>query len=63
MQKRTFFVRAVWDDEAQLFYTESDIVGLHVEAADLPSLEAVVTEVAGELIVVNHPLRADDTAP
>lgn len=59
MQKRTFFVRAVWDDEAQVFYTESDIIGLHAEAADLQSLEAVVTEVAGDLIVANHLSEAE----
>ena len=27
-----FFVKAVWDEEAKVFYSDSDIVGLHIEA-------------------------------
>ena len=28
-----FFVKAVWDEEAKVFYSDSDIVGLHIEFA------------------------------
>lgn len=52
--KRTFYVRAVWDEEAQVFYSESDISGLHIEAATLDEFEAVMSEFAEELIAANH---------
>ena len=32
MIKRMFSVTAHWDDEAKVFYSDSDIVGLHIEA-------------------------------
>lgn len=59
MTKRTFFVKAVWDDEAKVFYCQSDIIGLHVEAATVDEFEAVVLDVAVELIVANHISAAD----
>ena len=27
-----FFVKAVWDEDKMVFYSDSDIVGLHIEA-------------------------------
>lgn len=61
MSQRTFHVRAVWDPEHRIYYTESDIIGLHVEAPTLEEFEAVVMDVAPELIVANH-LTATDLA-
>lgn len=52
--KRTFSVKAVWDDEAQVFYAQSDIEGLHIEAASLDEFEAIIIEEAPELIMANH---------
>jgi hypothetical protein len=52
--KRTFFVRALWDEEAKVFYCESDIDGLHIEAADLDTFEDVMFDAAIDLIVANH---------
>ncbi|MYC12154.1 MAG: DUF1902 domain-containing protein [Gemmatimonadetes bacterium] len=52
--KRTFTVKAVWDNEAQVFYTESDIEGLHIEAATLDEFEEIMLDTAPELIMVNH---------
>ena len=52
--KRTFNVKAVWDDEAQVFYSQSDIEGLHIEAASLDEFEAIIIEEAPELIIANH---------
>ncbi|HTJ56988.1 MAG TPA: DUF1902 domain-containing protein [Devosiaceae bacterium] len=54
MAKRAFTVRAVWDDEAKIYYSESDIIGLHIEAPTVDEFEAVMREVAPELIVANH---------
>ena len=53
-QKRAFTVKAVWDEETRVFYSESDIEGLHIEAETIEEFEKVLQDVAGELIVANH---------
>mgnify|MGYP003112722842 CR=1 FL=1 len=50
----TFFVRALWDDEAKVFVSESDIKGLHIEADTIEEFERVIFEHARELIFENH---------
>ena len=55
--KRVFTVKAIWDDEAQVFYAQSDIEGLHIEAASLDEFEEIMLDAAPELILVN---RASD---
>jgi hypothetical protein len=52
--KRTFYVKALWDDEANVWYCESDIFGLHIETKTLEEFEEVMNEFAAELIVNNH---------
>ncbi|MGH6855864.1 MAG: DUF1902 domain-containing protein [Aestuariivirga sp.] len=52
--KRTYFVRALWDSEAKVFYSESDIFGLHIEAATIEEFESVMNDVAADLIIANH---------
>jgi hypothetical protein len=61
MTKRYFEVRAVWDDEAKVFFTQSDVIGLNLEAPTLEEFERVVQAEAAGLIVANH-LTADDLA-
>lgn len=50
----SFFVRALWDDEAKIYVSESDIKGLYIEAETLEDFEAVVFAHAGDLIFDNH---------
>jgi hypothetical protein len=52
--KRTYYVKALWDEEAKVWYSESDIFGLHIEAKTLEQFEVVMNEFAGELIITNH---------
>jgi Fic family protein len=52
--KRNFFVRAIWDDEANVYYSESDIFGLHIETKTLDEFEEVLNDMALELIMDNH---------
>jgi hypothetical protein len=52
--KRMFYVRARWDGEAKVYYSESDIFGLHIEAATIEEFEAVMNDVAADLIIANH---------
>jgi hypothetical protein len=54
MAKRSFTVRAIWDDEAGVYYAESDIVGLHIEARTVEEFEALIRDLAPDLIVANH---------
>ena len=61
MSRRSFTVRANWDPEAGVFYSESDIIGLHIEARTLEEFEDVLFDVASELVVANH-LSAEDLA-
>ena len=51
---RFFRVNAVWDSEAEVFYSQSDIEGFYIEASDLDEFEAIMMDVAPELIVLNH---------
>ena len=57
--KRTFFVRAIWDDEVKRYYSESDIDGLAIETDTLDEFEEVLNDVAAELVFSNHISRED----
>lgn len=59
MAKRMFNVTAHWDDEAQVFYSDSDIIGLHIEAATIDAFEAVMIDMVPELVVANHLIREE----
>jgi hypothetical protein len=54
MSKRMFKVTAHWDDEAKVFYSDSDIIGLHIEAETIEEFEVVMMDVAPGLVVANH---------
>lgn len=54
-----FYVRAVWDAEAGVYYSESDIVGLHIEAPTLEAFESAMDEFAPQLIFENHVTTQD----
>lgn len=54
MPKRSYFVRALWDEDARVFYSESDIDGLHIEAETLDEFEEIMMELGPELIASNH---------
>ena len=52
--QRTFTISAHWDADVKRWYSESDIVGLHIEAATLEEFESVMRELAVEMIFANH---------
>lgn len=52
--QRSFTVRAIWDEKAGVYVSESDIVGLHIEAATLDEFEGIMMELGPELIRANH---------
>jgi hypothetical protein len=61
MTKRTFTVRAVWHPEALVYYSESDIFGLHIETKTLDDFEVVMMAEGVNLILANH-VSAEDLA-
>ena len=54
MASTSFTVDAVWDDEAKVWYSQSDIMGLHIEAETLEEFQSEVREHAPYLVVSNH---------
>ncbi|MEO1312796.1 MAG: DUF1902 domain-containing protein [Pseudomonadota bacterium] len=54
MANQAFTVRAVWDETAKVFVSESDIIGLHIEAKSLEEFKAVLDECAIGLVIANH---------
>lgn len=59
MNNMTFYVKAIWDADAGVFYSESDIIGLHIEAETLDEFEAAAAELGPQLIVENHITKRD----
>ncbi len=57
--QRSYFAKAFWDADAQVFCSESDIRGLHIEADTLEEFVDLVGSLAPDLIFENH-LRQDD---
>ena len=54
MAKRVFTVTALWDEEAKVFYAQSDIIGLHIEAPTVDDFEALMLELGPSLVMANH---------
>lgn len=50
----TFYVKVTWDEEAEVFISESDIKGLHIEAKTIDEFEVVMKDLVGDLIIANH---------
>ena len=49
----TFYVKALWDPEAKVFYSETDIPGLTVEASDVAAFKALVMDLAPDMLAEN----------
>lgn len=54
-----FHVEAVWDEDAGVFRSESNIAGLFIEAETIAEFREVLSDVAPELIMANHISRDD----
>ena len=50
----TFWVGAHWDDEAEIFSSESNIRGLHIEAASLDEFQEILMDLVPELLAANY---------
>ena len=47
-------MKAHWDGEADIFVSESNIVGLHIEARTLDEFQQIMIDLVPELIAANH---------
>ena len=50
----SYYVRAVWDPEASVWISESDIPGLVIEANTLTEFESLIWELAPEMLAANQ---------
>lgn len=48
-----FYVRAIWDTEAEVWCSESNIAGLVLETATLSEFESLARQFAPELLAEN----------
>jgi len=56
MPERVYFVKAEWDEEAEVWYaSQSDVPGLAAEAATPQELIDLVGELVPELLELNRP--------
>lgn len=54
MSNPVFVIKALWDEDAKVFYSESNIIGLHIEAATIEEFERLMHENALDLVMANH---------
>ena len=52
--KPTYHVKALWDPEASVWTSESDIPGLVIEANTLTEFEMLIWELAPEMLAANE---------
>jgi len=49
-----FKISPVWDDDAEVYISKTDIIGLNIQADTLDEFNALVEEFAAEFIQANH---------
>lgn len=52
--KSSYYVKALWDPEASVWTSESDIPGLVIEANTLTEFESLIWELAPEMLAENE---------
>lgn len=52
--KSSYYVLALWDPEAAVWTSESDIPGLVIEANTLAEFESLMLELGPEMLTVNE---------
>jgi len=50
---QSFYVKAIWDPEAEVWCSESDIPGLVIETATLAEFESLARQFASDLLTEN----------
>jgi hypothetical protein len=52
--KPSYYVKAIWDPEASVWISETDIPGLVIEADTLGEFESLMVELAPQMLKANH---------
>ncbi|HEY5071999.1 MAG TPA: DUF1902 domain-containing protein [Caulobacteraceae bacterium] len=52
--KSSYFVRAIWDPEASVWVSETDVPGLVIEADTLAEFESLMLELAPKMLALNE---------
>lgn len=55
--KPAYFVKAIWDAQASVWTSQSDIPGLVIEADTLAEFEAIMMVLAPEMLAENEGVR------
>ena len=50
---QAYSIRAIWDPDAEVYYSETDVPGLVVEAESLAEFVAIAEELLPELLKAN----------
>jgi hypothetical protein len=59
---KTYHVKALWDAEAGVYYSETDIPGLNIEAATLGEFIEIAEELAPQMLEANVLAKPRDIA-
>jgi hypothetical protein len=54
----TFYIKAKWDEEAKVYYSETNVPGLSIEADTLKSFLEMVEDLAPQMLEANLPLQS-----
>ena len=57
--KLSYYVKALWDPEAAVWTSESDIPGLVIEANTLTEFEVLIWELAPEMLAANENISGE----
>ena len=57
--RKTYHVDALWDSEAKVWVSKSDLPGLVIETATLAEFEALIRDLAPDVISANEGLHID----
>jgi hypothetical protein len=52
--KRMFYVKALWDDEVNVWHSETNIDGLFIETKTLEKFEDIMPALANDMVLANH---------
>jgi hypothetical protein len=55
LSAKTYYVKAIWDEEAEVYYSETNVPGLVVEADTLAEFVEIAQELAPEMLEANVP--------
>jgi hypothetical protein len=55
--QRSYYVKAIWEPEARVWISESDVPGLVIESDTLAEFEALMMRLAPEMLAENEGLH------